>query len=118
MGDREILENDLYPKSSDIRKAPSSNETTKSAAPGESGHDNQKGSNASGVVIQDNPSIQLVPKQRQLNEISARPAPLKRKLPIEDVAILVALELQRGLPPKSAQAVPNARNEQNKESKR
>ena len=118
MGDREILENDLYPKSSDIRKAPSSNETTTSAAPGESGHDNQKGSNASGVVIQDNPSIQLVPKQRQLNEISARPAPLKRKLPIEDVAILVALELQRGLPPKSAQAVPNARNEQNKESKR
>jgi C-terminal peptidase prc len=47
--------------------------------------------------------IRAVPTPRKNEEIMARPAAPKKRLPIGDVAILVALELQRALPAPSAQ---------------
>ena len=104
LGDRVILENDLYSKSSDIGKTQTSINTTKSTQPRQSAQDPQTSSNSSDQASRDNPPI--------------RPATLKKRLPIEDVAILVALELQRGLPPLPVQTGPNAQNPQNKESTR
>ncbi len=118
IGDRMILESDLNSKSPDTRKMRTSIESTKSADPAESVQDSQRRSNTSNVVARESSPDRQVPIQKQNDVVPIRLIPPTRKLPIEDAAILVAMELQRSVPPKSAKAVSNARNEQNKESTR
>ncbi len=116
MGNRMILDSDLNTRPSDVGKMTSSIEAKRSADSAKSDQDPQRRSNASEVVAQDTPKIPQVPKSQQNDQLPVRRTSLKRQLPIEDLAILVAMEIQRGLPPRSVQPVAHAQDEQSKES--
>ena len=104
LGDRVILANDLNSKSSDSTTTRPSNEPTRSKDPSESAQVTHGNSTPSNRVTPENSPV--------------RPVPIRKRLPIEDVAILVALEIQRGLPPASVKPASSDQNTQHKESTR
>ncbi len=104
LGDRVILESDLNRKSSDTTTTRPSNDPTRPSYPNESVQVPLKSSNPSNLIAPESSPT--------------RPAPPRTRLPIEDVAILVALEIQRGLPPASVKPASSDQNTRYKDSTR
>ena len=115
IGDRVILESYLMEKPSEIRRNQTANEPTKTDYPSASILEPQRSSITSNAVTQDRSSTRPVPTQKQNENFPIRLVPPKRKLEMDDVAILVALELQRGLTSASARPANGAQNSQSKD---